>query len=149
MNLNPATMLGSNVGSWYLELDDLTFEITGTTVPTIYLGNDSNENLALVARATGNNKFVFLVKEEAGTSITIHSFTFSSLTKIMFVWNGSTLKAFVNGSQVYSANDFANFSNWDDFTFNRTSREALIELNQTMLFPTALTDQEAIDLTTI
>lgn len=149
MSVTPTDLLGSTTGSWFMELDDMTFEITGTSVPTIYLGDDLSNCLALEARASGQNKTIYLVKEESGTVTTLHSFTISGTTKFCFVWDGTTLKVFVDGVEEYSSTSFTQPTNWDTFVYNHTGREAFSEINSVLLFPTALTDDEAIALTTI
>jgi len=149
MDVTPTNLLGSTTGSWFMELDDMTFEITGTSVPTIYLGDDTNNCLALEAIASGQNKTIYLVKEESSTVTALDSFTISGKTKICFVWDGTTLKVFRDGVQRYSATSFTQPTNWDTFVYNHSSRVAFSEINSVILFPTALTDQEAIDLTTL
>ena len=149
MSTTPTDLLGSTTGSWFMELNDMTFEIAGTSVPTIYLGDDTQNCLALEARNSGNNKTIYLVKEESGAVTTLHAFTISGTTKFCFVWNGTTLKVFRDGAERYSSTSFTQPTNWDLFVFNSTSREAFSEIANIQLYDTALSDSEAETLTTL
>lgn len=149
MSTTPTDLLGSTTGSWFMELNDMTFEIAGTSVPTIYLGDDTQNCLALEARNSGNNKTIYLVKEEGGAVTTLHAFTISGTTKFCFVWNGTTLKVFRDGAERYSSTSFTQPTNWDLFVFNSTSREAFSEIANIQLYDTGLSDSEAETLTTL
>ena len=68
--------------------------------------------------------------------------------KMLVKWNGSEVKAFVNGSQTYSS-----ATKWGEMTspleyigYNADFRKSV---NQLLTFPTALTDSECIALTTL
>jgi len=149
MSVTPTDLLGSTTGSWFMELDDMTFEITGTSVPTIYLGDDTSNCLALEARQNNQNKTIYLVKEESGSVTTLHAFTISGTTKFCFAWDGTTLKVFRDGVEEYSASGFTQPTNWDSFVFNQSNREALTPIKSILLFPTALTNDELASLTTL
>ena len=146
--LNPSTLLGATTGSWYIEIDDLTFQVITTTVPTNYIGDNTSNLLGYEARAS-NNKTIYFVKEESNVVNTLYSFTPTTKHKACFVWNGTTLKLFVDGVKRYDAGGFTQPANWDELKFNSSSREAQQTINQTILFPTALTDTQAIELTTL
>ena len=149
MSTTPTDLLGSTTGSWFMELDDMTFEVTGTSVPTIYLGDDTQNCLALEGRNSGNNKVIYLVKEEGGAVTTLHAFTISGKTKFCFVWSGTTLKVFRDGTEEYSSTSFTQPTNWDLFVFNHSGRQAFSKIANIQLYDTALSDSEAQTLTTL
>ena len=149
MQVTPTDLLGSDSGTWFMELNDMTFDIAGTQVPTIYLGDSTSNCLAIEPKSAANNKGLFLVKEESNVSTTLYNFTISGKTKFCFVWSGTTLKVFRDGVQRYSATNFTQPANWDSFVFNHGTREAFSEIPSILLFPTALTDSECIALTTL
>ena len=149
MQVTPTDLLGSDTGTWFMELDDMTFDIAGTQVPTIYLGDSTSNCLAIEPKSFANNKGIFLVKEESNVSTTLYDFTISGKTKFCFVWSGTTLKVFRDGIIRYSSSSFTQPANWDTFVFNHGTREAFSEINSVLLFPTALTDSECIALTTL
>ena len=70
--------------------------------------------------------------------------------KSLISYDGTTLKGYINGSLVGSVTNAKVdiFSDFDKLRLDR-SMDDREELKQILLFPTALTDQEAIDLTTI
>jgi hypothetical protein len=145
-SLNPATLLGATVGSWYSEIDDITFETIVTSVPTNFIGDDSANLLGYEARG-GTTKLIHFVKEESNAVTTLYSFTPTGKHKACFVWSGTSLKLFVDGVKRYDAGSFVQPAAWDQFQYNFSGREAQQYLNQTLLFPTALSDADAIALT--
>jgi hypothetical protein len=95
------------------------------------------------------NKLIHFVKEESNVVTTLYSFTPTQKHKACFVWSGTSLKLFVDGVKRYDDGSFVQPTNWDEFVFNFSGREAQQTLNQTLLFPTALTDAQAIELTSL
>jgi hypothetical protein len=65
-------------------------------------------------------------------------------TKVLLRWSGNTLTAFVNGTKASSDYTLTETIAVDYINFFRTDKTRSV-----LFFPTALTDQEAIDLTTI
>jgi hypothetical protein len=146
--LNPQTLLGATQGSWFADIQDFRFEVTGTTTPSVYVGYNASNYLAIVARAAGNDVNIVFAKRESGTATTLYTEVApSGATKFCFTWNGTSLKLFVNGSKVYDDNSFAGFIAWDDLELNNDARPANYRLNQTLLFPTQISDADAIALT--
>jgi hypothetical protein len=146
VSLNPQTLLGATTGSWFIEIEDITFEAVTTTVPTNYIGDNASNLLGYEARGA-TNKLIHFVKEESNVVTTLYSFTPTQKHKACFVWSGTSLKLFVDGVKRYDDGSFVQPTNWDEFKFNNAPREAQQTLNQTLLFPTALTDDQAIELT--
>jgi hypothetical protein len=144
---NPSSFLGSNIGTWFIDVEDYEFQIKGTNDPTTYIGDSTSNYIGFNAKTPAYDGIV-ISKRESGTLTIIYQNALKSL-KACFVWNGTSLKLFVNGSNVYTNNSFANFTSWDTFELNNSSRPASYKCNLSLLFPTALTDQECINLTTI
>jgi hypothetical protein len=145
VQVNPSTLVGATTGSWFIDVEDFEFVTIGTIIPTTFIGDSETDYIGLTARTVGFDGIVF-VKRESGTTTTIYS-TANKTLKAFFSWNGANLKLFVDGVKVYDDNSFANFAAWDIFQLNYATREAQYKLNQTLLFPTALTDDQAIQLT--
>ena len=146
--IDPSSLVGATQGSWFFELDDLSFEVTGTSVPTNWIGYNVSNCLAIEGRAAGQTKNIYFVKEESNIVTTLATKQISTTLKACFVWNGTSLKCFVDGVKVYDVGGFTQPIAWGTFEFNSNGREAQQTLKQTLLFPTAITNQEAIDLTT-
>jgi hypothetical protein len=145
VQVNPSTLVGATTGSWFIDVEDFEFVNIGTIIPTTFIGDSETNYIGLTASTVGFDGIVF-VKRESGTTTTIYS-TANKTLKAFFSWNGANLKLFVDGVKVYDDNSFANFAAWDIFQLNYATREAQYKLNQTLLFPTALTDDQAIQLT--
>ena len=143
--INPTSFLSADEGSWYVDLKNLEFSIKGTSLPTYFLGDSDSRCIGFIARAVGSDT-IQICKREGASAIELYT-TPTNAAKVCFTWNGSNLKVFVDGVKQYDDNSFANFTNWDVLIFNYSSRAALIEMNQNTLFPTQLTDAEAIALT--
>jgi len=144
---NPSSFLGSNIGTWFIDVENYEFQIKGTNDPTTYIGDSTSDYIGFAAKTPAYDGIV-ITKRESGTVSIIYQNNLKSL-KACFVWNGTSLKLFINGSNVYNNNSFANFASWDTFELNNSTRPASYKCNSSFLFPTALTDQECINLTTI
>ena len=144
---NPSAFLGANTGSWFIDVEDYEFQIKGTNDPTTYIGDSTSNFIGFSAKVAAYNGIV-ITKRESGTVTIIFQNPLKSL-KACFVWNGTSLKLFINGSNVYTNNSFANFAAWDTFELNNSSRPASYNCNSSVLFPTAISDAEAITLTTV
>jgi hypothetical protein len=145
VQVNPSTLVGATAGSWFIDVADYEFAIKGTTLGTTWIGDAESNNIGFVARTVGFDGIIF-AKRESSTSTIIYN-TASKTLKACFTWNGSSLKLFVDGVKVYDNNSFANFAAWDTFQLNYATREAQYNLNQTLLFPTQISDADAIALT--
>ena len=148
--VNPQNLLDATEGSWFVNFADMSFDISGTSGPSVYIGYNQSNYLGITNRSLGNVNQVLFCKRESGNIANLHTIiSQSGNDKFCFTWNGSNLKLFVNGTKVYDDDNFANFIVWDDFVLGNDARTPQYELKQTLLFSTQITDQEAIDLTTI
>lgn len=145
--INPSSLVGATQGSWFFELDNLSFGVTGVSAPTNWIGFNVSNCLAIEARGSGETKNIYFVKEESNTVTTLSTKEISTTLKACFVWSGTSLKCFVDGAKVYDAAGFTQPSAWSTLEFNSSGREAQQTLKQTLLFSTAISDADAIALT--
>ena len=82
----------------------------------------------------------------------IVSFNLNQKIKVVAKYSVGECALFVNGVKQYSRTEFTGFASntLQDASFNTFSTEYLeARVNQVLYFPTALTDSECIELTTI
>jgi len=131
--------------TWFIDVD--LYERDGGTTVAPRLINSSNSQIFIGFNESLGNKLNIRHKDgstannTSGVDFDENGQRFKVLIKI----SGTTGKAFINGSSVGTFTTLA-ASNYD--VFDNTQNNPY-NLNQMLLFPTALTDQEAIDLTTI
>ena len=102
----------------------------------------------MAARVVNNDLRINFIKAESGVVTTLADHDITGAFKCVFVWDGSNLSLYVNGSQRYSAAGVTQPS-WSSLVFNNTSREGFQMLKQNILFDEALTQSEAEALTTL
>ena len=136
-------LFSSNQGTLYLETND-----------TIFKGERNNINFFGLTESSSNNYFRFRganssILAQAGGFSTIISFNpnGATFTKYLYKWDGTNAKLFIDGVERGSASQTATF-NPDlfriGFNFGFVSNT-----KQLLVFPTALTDSECIELTTV
>mgnify|MGYP003634759166 CR=1 FL=1 len=136
-------LFSSNQGTLYFETND-----------TIFKGIVSNYNFFGLTESSSNNYFRFRganssILAQAGGFSTIISFNpnGATFTKYLYKWDGTNAKLFIDGVERGSASQTATF-NPDlfriGFNFGFVSNT-----KQLLVFPTALTDSECIELTTV
>ena len=131
--------------------------IAGDTFSYFFEWGDYVADRNFEIRDSSNTNFFFMVSrlfrynnESGGVDSLMILPTSGTALKCMVTYDGTTLKGFVNGALEGSVTD-AKASQFSDFNYLRLDRDHpdSEELRSLMIFPTALTDQEAIDLTTI
>ena len=131
--------------------------IAGDTFSYFFEWGDYVADRNFEIRDSSNTNFFFMVSrlfrynnESGGVDSLMILPTSGTALKCMVTYDGTTLKGFVNGAVEGSVTD-AKASQFSDFNYLRLDRDHpdSEELRSLMIFPTALTDQEAIDLTTI
>jgi len=123
----------------------------------ITLGDNTSSNrLQIVYTFTTNRLQVSGTSLVGGvfTAINYNSFDQTALNKVAVKYSETELTLVVNGVKIESNSSNASFANGtlDSFDFalwNKTSAPFQAKLNQVLYFPTALTDEELADLTTI
>jgi len=133
-----------NQGTIYIETDKRLFENT--------LGNESFigfKDGSKFWRIIGSQNLIFTQSVNWGDTLAIYPAA-TNPTKYLFKWDGSNTSFYVDGTLIASAPQTAPF-NPNEFGrsgigVDMNSQELL---NQFTLFPTALSDDECIELTTI
>ena len=128
----------SNTGTSLLSLSD------GGTTNNIYIGFSSTTNqISAVLYANGS----------AQGGVNSFSYDVKQMNKIAVSYKTNEFKLFINGSLVGTDTNAtmpnANTLNKFSSDFGQGSFKLAAELNQAIIFPTALTDSECIALTTI
>ena len=134
--------------SYFIHLDgsDRSGNATGSHAAIRFQGNDY-----ISYNVTGGGYHRIRVNVNSNSNYYSGNIVKSQEAKILAVINGDYIKIFMNGQQRNQGtlSDVPDMLSATEYT--GVSNEALgpLPINQIMLFPTALTDQEAIDLTTL
>ena len=138
---NPAAKdLSDFLGDSYSIFFDFRDSTKGATTANFnYLYNSSQ----LVMYIYGST---LMLHDTSGENYTTFSFDDG---KVCFVYDGTNAKYYRNGVLVKSVTASSRWENPDNYYLIRTSTKSKINYNNFLTFPTALTDQEAIDLTTL
>jgi hypothetical protein len=138
----------SNVGTWYIEFGDLNSGSFGSSLYSILINPQSgNQYISFLSNQTQNTLRV-RVNDGTSTQYVGPSFSIEEVNKYLIKWDGTNLQFFRNGSQ-YASVSFTSTQAFSYINLPNPARAALYPIKQVLCFPTALTDQEAIDLTTI
>ena len=145
-----SSIIGQQEGTFYLEIDNAL----NTPNAFWYNVSDSSYTNWIFCGYDGNN-FRFYVR--TGNSVQYDSGAAGVIgtNKIVFIYKSGAIAAFVNGTQIKDATTTFNVTaSLNYVTLGSPSPAGGIVLEaypvkQALLFPTAITDQEAIDLTTI
>jgi hypothetical protein len=149
INTNTSGIIGQVDGMIYLEMsalgDDGTFR-------QVTLSDGTSSNLIHFDYSSSSNGLrVFTRKSGAASSFTYTMTDTTSNAKFALKYADNDYRLFINGVKVATNTTCLTPLNLSDIEFDNGSGSNNLEarLNQFMIFPTALTDQEAIDLTTI
>jgi len=134
-------------GTWFVDLRN--------NIP--YTTRDASTAGLFLSTSTGGfgNSFTFegrianqrvVIRKYIGGSGTNLYTTTSNTAKIAIKWNGTTADIFENGVKVVSETDFS-FTNTNNL--NCTPNDVPRSINSMALFPTPLTDDQCIALTTL
>jgi hypothetical protein len=138
-------------GSWYVELENNVPLVRDTGNFSIYLSSTSTSGAGATSLefrnplASPSTSRFQLLKRINGTGTTLFATT-TDRVKVLLSWNGSTLDIFVNGVKVVNSDVFA-FTNLQFLRIQGIDNP--VNLKAMMLFPTPITDTEAIQLTTL
>jgi hypothetical protein len=143
-NLSDITsLIGTTQGSWFLDweiADSPTRD--DSSVGFELSSNDNRDELNFSVGADGNMR-IFVRADNA------YSQKYSTTNKSgkwCLVWNGTSLKLFQDGVEVYSD---ASALVYNDYTTYEGHANLQYKVKQILLFPTALTDAECVTLTTL
>jgi hypothetical protein len=141
---NSLSVFGTNVGSFFVDAEGPFYN----GVPAYFFDLSDNSSSAVnrigVYVVSGNE---FILYTNVGTSFTVSA---TSRKKIAVVWSGANIKLYLNGAKVVDIT----YANANPTSINLNSRFTEAEygnskFNQVLTFPTALSDSQCIELTTI
>tara|TARA_R110000803_G_scaffold59836_1_gene118779 strand:- start:4 stop:981 length:978 start_codon:yes stop_codon:yes gene_type:complete len=146
-----SSLINSPEGVLYLELSTLT---NSGGYRSIGLNSGSATNRLLLTYTSTTNQLNYLLQVAGVTEVNItHTLTSSTSTnKIAAKWKAGDFALWVNGVEVSTATGSSySASTLTTFSFDNANGVDLFQgnLNQTLLFPTALTDTELATLTTL
>jgi hypothetical protein len=139
------SVFGTNKGSFFVDAEGPNYN--GIAASYLFDLSDNSSDIVNRFAVYAINQNTFNIFTNGGNSFTLDA---SIRKKILVIWNGTNTKVYANGVKVL---DFT-YANANPTSINLNSRFNDVEygkseFKQVLTFPTALTDQEAIDLTTI
>ena len=141
-------LITTSGGTWYIEIDNnLVYTRDGSNVG-IFIANDTSGGVTtdgLAIRNNGANTRLTINKRIATVQTQIYVTT-TDYVKVIIKWNGTTADVFQNGVKVVSATAFTPTIMQYFGSFGGDVPKYII---QSFLYPTALTDAQCIELTTL
>ena len=135
--------IGTTQGSWFLDWEIADSPTRDNSDTGFELSSDDNrDELNFSVDATGAMRMFVRTDNAYSQKYT----TTNKSGKWCLVWNGTSLKLFQDGVEVYSD---ASVLVYNDYTTYEGIANLQYKVKQILLFPTALTDSECIALTTI
>ncbi len=144
-NVFTNNLITASGGTWFVELKN-NVPLIKDTIARLGLGDTSalNSNgLCITSLATTATRFQ-IYKIVSGSYNLLHTTTTDNV-KITYKWNGATADVFVNGVKVVSA---TSFTTTNMQFFGNSGIDTPKNINSMALFPTPLTDNQCIALTT-
>jgi hypothetical protein len=147
-NLFTNNIVTASGGTWFLDLSG-NLSIPRDTSTGIFIGDSATNNTGnqIIIRngSSSGSARVSILKYISGTVTSIYTTTSDNL-KLAIKWNGSVVEVFQNGVKVVSSSVFTT-TNMQNLVGNGGGTPFFI--NQSSLFPTPLTDEECITITTL
>jgi hypothetical protein len=143
-NIYTNNLITAAGGTWFVHLINNTAFTADSNIGAIYLDTGSGgytNGLMLRKQTTGRIRLQTYLSATGSFLYT----TTTDTVKILFKWNGATADVFVNGAKVVSATSFTSTNM--QYLASNSAIYALIK--ETMLFPTPLSDDQCIALTTL
>jgi hypothetical protein len=135
---------GNNQGTIYIETDKRLFENLPSNEEFIGFKDQTK-----YWRIIGSQTIIFIQCSNWGSTI-INYPSNTTPTKYLFKWDGSNVSFYIDGTLIGTAAQTATFNpNQFGRSGNGVDMESQELLNQFTLFPTALSDEACIELTTI
>nr|AKH47412.1 hypothetical protein P12024S_10 [uncultured marine virus] len=137
--LQDLSLLGSNEGTWLVDMKDMFFEITGTGVGSMYLYQDNT------------NQIEFVAKSNTTCKITINNSTaldnIGGENKIAISWDANGLVIYKNGVAAYTTSSTEYSNPYTHLFLVRNTRQSKKQINNTQLYNTRLSNSELAALT--
>lgn len=148
-----SSLIGQTEGTLYAEFkQDYTSAVQGFA--SLSDGSSTNR-ITVNTLGVSSTEFTFSIAMNysgSGTVLMDSDITYNDKHKAVIVYSGTTAKLFIDGSQV-DTNTTTGFGNYDRFIIGQNqgggSANEEREFYNAVLFPTALTDDECIQLTTL
>jgi hypothetical protein len=133
-------------GTWFVHLINNVSVSRDTSSVGLFIADSSNgiTGNGISLRNNGNQR-LSINKRIAGSQTQIYPTT-TDHVKVAIKWNGTTADVFVNGTKVVSA---TSFTTTDMEFFSGTGGDVSKYIKQMALFPTPLSDDQCIALTTL
>jgi hypothetical protein len=144
-NIYTNNLITAAGGTWFIELDNnISLTRSGGANVSQSLGISDNSSSGIVLRNSGTTRQE-IFKYVSASPIHLYTTT-TDISKIAIKWNGITADVFENGIKVVSATSFTT-------TLMQFFQGAIIDtpkyIKQMALFPTPLSDDQCIALTTL
>jgi hypothetical protein len=139
--LQSKSLLGVNQGTWFVDLKDMFFEITGTGVGSMFLYLDSGNQIEFVPKT--NTSF----KISLNNSIALDNI--SGQNKIAISYDSNGLVIYKNGVSKYTTSSSEYSSAYNELHLSQSTRPHRININNMKLYNTRLSNSELQALTTI
>jgi len=138
------SFFGTNVGSFFVEAEGPFFDTTAAYLFDLSDNSSASANRFAMYSVTSNAMSLFT---NGGTNFTA---SVTARKKIALIWNGTNAKVYLNGAKVVDIT----IANANPTSINLNSRFNDIEygnskFSQVMAFKTALTEAQAIEITTL
>ena len=137
--LQDLSLLGSNEGTWLVDMKDMFFEITGTGVGSMYLYQDNT------------NQIEFVAKSNTTCKITINNSTaldnIGGENKIAISWDANGLVIYKNGVAAYTTSSTEYSNPYTHLFLVKNTRQSKKQINNTQLYNTRLSNSELAALT--
>ena len=145
------SLINSQEGCLFINISAF---VNGGLIRTISLSDGTNNNqVAIEIHSSVNNIFGFFNISGVQFFNSITSVNQTNFNKILIKWRPSSFSLFVNSIKVFENNSYPNVATnlFNTLKFSRADNARNIEGNikSVLVFPTALTDQQCISLTTL
>ena len=146
-----SALIGQTEGTLYAEVD-FRFNTLGLEQTILEISDGTNSNRIILSKTFTSDDFAAVVtKNGTGTVIRTSNTESAGVYKLLVIYNQTSVKFFINGVKIDEDLNSNNFSNsLDQIYFGQ--RRAIINqlngfLNTFFILPTAISEQEAINLT--
>lgn len=147
-----SSLINSQEGTFFVDMAALSSN-TGTSLLSLSDGSATNNIYIGFTSTTNQISAVIYANGSAQAAINIFSYDVKQSNKIAFSYKTDEVKLFINGSLVGTDTTatMPNANTLNEFSsdFGQGSFKLAARLNQSIIFPTALTDSECIALTTL
>jgi hypothetical protein len=145
------TFFGTNTGTIVINFDSVGFDPTqGNYVFDLAAGVDAANRILVYFSPSDSTLRLFYATTAGVTAQQVFSVTMSAIKKIAVKWTDSDIKMFYNGTPTASfafgttaPNDLTLFARYTD------AEHLAARTSQVLTFPTALTDAQCIELTSL